>query len=110
MAPAVGAEQAAPRITRPLRGNGTPYRGINVLVLWSSAIDNGNAAPVWMTYRQAAELKAQVLQAMFRHALLDYWSGRCPMTGITERALLRASHIKPWANLALHRALHGFIP
>ncbi|WP_369719755.1 HNH endonuclease [Bradyrhizobium sp. LLZ17] len=37
-------------------------------------------------------------QDIFRDALLDYWSGRCPMSGITERALLRASHIKPWAD------------
>lgn len=37
-------------------------------------------------------------QDIFRDALIDYWGGRCPMTGITERALLRASHIKPWAN------------
>jgi hypothetical protein len=27
-----------------------------------------------------------------------YWNGCCPITGITDRALLRASHIKPWAN------------
>ncbi len=39
-------------------------------------------------------------QDIFRDALLDYWSGCCPMTGITERALLRASHIKPWADCA----------
>jgi hypothetical protein len=37
-------------------------------------------------------------QDIFRDALLDYWNGRCPMTGVTERALLRASHIKPWAD------------
>jgi hypothetical protein len=37
-------------------------------------------------------------QDIFRDALIDYWSGRCPITGITERALLRASHIKPWAD------------
>jgi hypothetical protein len=36
-------------------------------------------------------------QDIFRDALLDYWNGRCPMTGITETALLRASHIVPWA-------------
>ena len=28
---------------------------------------------------------------------MDYWGGRCPLTGITEPALLRASHIVPWA-------------
>jgi hypothetical protein len=37
-------------------------------------------------------------QDMFREALMDYWSGRCPLTGITEPALLRASHIVPWAD------------
>src|ERR1700687_1488103 len=54
------AEHAAGRIARPLRGNGIPYRGINVLMLWSAAMEKGYAAPVWMTFRQASELKANV--------------------------------------------------
>jgi predicted restriction endonuclease len=37
-------------------------------------------------------------QNLFRDALLDYWDRRCPLTGITEPALLRASHILPWSN------------
>ena len=37
-------------------------------------------------------------QNMFRDALMDYWGGRCPLTGITEPALLRASHIVPWSD------------
>ncbi len=37
-------------------------------------------------------------QDKFRDALMLYWSGRCPMTGITDPALLRASHIIPWAD------------
>jgi hypothetical protein len=37
-------------------------------------------------------------QDIFRDALIDYWSGRCPLTGITSPELLRASHIKPWAD------------
>ncbi len=28
---------------------------------------------------------------------MEYWGGRCPITGITDPALLRASHIVPWA-------------
>lgn len=36
-------------------------------------------------------------QDVFRDALMDYWGGRCPLTGIHERGLLRASHIVPWA-------------
>jgi hypothetical protein len=36
-------------------------------------------------------------QDIFRDALLEYWNGRCPLTGISDPALLRASHIVPWA-------------
>ena len=54
------AEHAAGRITRPLRGNGVPYQGINVLMLWSAAIEKGYAAPIWMTFKQALDLKAHV--------------------------------------------------
>jgi antirestriction protein ArdC len=54
------AEHATGRITRPLRGNGIPYQGINVLMLWSAAMGRGYAAPTWMTFKQALELKAHV--------------------------------------------------
>ncbi|WP_290482010.1 ArdC family protein [Hyphomonas sp. UBA3201] len=50
------AEHAAGRITRPLRHNGIPYAGINVVMLWSSAVAQGFAAPIWMTFRQAKKL------------------------------------------------------
>ena len=39
----------------------------------------------------------RVGQDLFRQALLAYWGGRCPLTGITNAELLRASHIIPWA-------------
>jgi antirestriction protein ArdC len=48
------------RIARPLRANGIAYRGINVLMLWSEAIDRAYASPIWMTFKQASELKANV--------------------------------------------------
>ena len=54
------AEHAAGRITRPLRHNGTPYRGMNILLLWGEAVAKGYAAPIWMTYRQAQEIGGQV--------------------------------------------------
>ena len=53
-------EHTAGRITRPLRANGTPYRGMNVLLLWGEAVDRGYVAPIWMTYKQAQETGAQV--------------------------------------------------
>ena len=37
---------------------------------------------------------------IFRTALLDYWGGACPLTGIAHPRLLRASHMKPWAGCA----------
>ena len=42
-------------------------------------------------------VKERVGQGYFRRALMDYWSGRCPITGISDEPLLRASHIVPWA-------------
>jgi antirestriction protein ArdC len=54
------AEQAAGRITQPLRFNGQPYSGINILSLWISAAAQGFAAPIWMTFRQAIELNGHV--------------------------------------------------
>jgi antirestriction protein ArdC len=53
-------EHAAGRITEPLRFNCQPYSGINILSLWMSATAQGFAAPIWMTFRQAIELNAQV--------------------------------------------------
>ena len=35
------AANAAGRITRPLRHNGMPYQGINVVLLWSEAVARG---------------------------------------------------------------------
>ncbi|CAX24276.1 putative conjugal transfer antirestriction protein [Methylorubrum extorquens DM4] len=50
----------AGRITRPLRYNGQPYSGVNVILLWSEAVAKGFASPIWMTFRQAAELGGHV--------------------------------------------------
>jgi hypothetical protein len=38
-------------------------------------------------------------QDAFRSALMDYWNGRCSLTGITDPAVLRASHICPLVGL-----------
>lgn len=42
----------------------------------------------------------RVGQDIFRAGLLEYWEGRCAITGLTVAPLLRASHIKPWADCA----------
>ncbi|MBF0154002.1 MAG: HNH endonuclease [Magnetococcales bacterium] len=40
----------------------------------------------------------RVGQNVFRNGLLDYWEGACAITGLVITELLRASHIKPWAD------------
>lgn len=54
------AANGAGRITRPLRHNGLPYQGINVVLLWSEAVARGFASPIWMTFKQALELGGNV--------------------------------------------------
>ena len=39
------AGHQAGRVSRPLRADGKPYRGVNVLMLWASAIEKGYAPP-----------------------------------------------------------------
>jgi antirestriction protein ArdC len=40
--------------------SGDSYRGVNVLILWDEAIERGYLSNVWMTYKQAKSLGAQV--------------------------------------------------
>jgi len=47
-------------VSRPLRHDGTPYSGINVLLLWAEAANQGFTRPTWMTFRQALALGAHV--------------------------------------------------
>ncbi len=45
----------------PINGKtGDVYRGVNVLLLWAEAADRGYGLNVWMTYKQAEGLGAQV--------------------------------------------------
>ena len=50
------------------------------------------------TTTEAERLVVQrVGQGLFRDALLDYWQGKCCITGLNLPEVLRASHIRPWA-------------
>lgn len=77
------AEHAAGRITRPLRHNGTPYHGINVLMLWGEAMAKGFACPIWMTYKQAQEMGAQVRKG--EHRSLVVYADRFRRTETNDR-------------------------
>ncbi len=47
-------------VSRPLRHDGTPYNGINVVLLWGEATSRGFSRSTWMTFRQALAVGAHV--------------------------------------------------
>jgi antirestriction protein ArdC len=70
------------RITLPLRHNGEPYRGVNVLLLWGATLAQGFSQATWMTYRQASELKAHVRKG--QHGSLVVYANRITTTKTDE--------------------------
>jgi len=72
------AEHAAGRITRPLRHNGIPYKGINVVMLWSASVLKGFACPLWLTFKQAQELGGNVRKG--EHGELVVYADRITRT------------------------------
>lgn len=66
------------RVSRPLRFNGEPYHGVNVLVLWSEASANGYASPRWLTFRQALQLGACVRKG--EHGTPVFYTNRVART------------------------------
>lgn len=56
----------------PLRSNGEPYSGINVLMLWLAADAKGYRAPRWFTYRQAQAAGGQVRKGEKASSVVKY--------------------------------------
>ena len=77
------AEHAAGRVSRPLRHNGTPYRGMNIVLLWGEAMAKGYAAPIWMTFKQALELDAHVRKG--EHGSLVVYANSITKTETNEK-------------------------
>lgn len=50
----------AGQIMFPLRWNDIPYSGINTIMLWATAAEQGYLSPYWMTFKQATDMKAHV--------------------------------------------------
>lgn len=46
---------------------------------------------------RAAVIRARIGQGIFRERLLQKYDGRCIVTGVDDRRILLASHIRPWA-------------
>ncbi len=61
-------------IGRPLRSTGEPYRGINVLLLWSAALEHGYSSRRWYTFNQAKAMGANVRRG--EHGSMVVYAGR----------------------------------
>ncbi|MGD0108045.1 MAG: zincin-like metallopeptidase domain-containing protein [Rhodopila sp.] len=77
------AEHAAGKITRPLRHNGIPYKGINVVMLWSASVVKGYSCPLWLTFKQALELGGNVRKG--EHGELVVYANRITRTETDEK-------------------------
>lgn len=55
-----------------------------------------------------AVVKARKGQGRFREDLLEYWNNTCAVTGVSDKKLLRASHIKPWKDSSNSDRLNEF--
>jgi hypothetical protein len=87
---AVSVKNLGPTIRRFYRlARSLPTAPLDSFVAETSALPKTTEAERLVVQR--------VGQNIFRNALLDYWGGVCPLTGITHPRLLRASHMKPWA-------------
>src|SRR5271170_1555618 len=68
--------RAAGNIMRPVNiASKKPYRGVNVLALWASAEEKGYTSGTWGTYRQWAEIGAQVKRGE-KAAFIVFYKGR----------------------------------
>jgi hypothetical protein len=110
----IAAELATPPAS-PIAGPGLATFAFDTLTALHAALDRVYKLGVSLPDAPLARFRAQTAslprtteverlvvqrigQDIFRAALMDYWGGRCPMTGVNDPALLRASHIVPWAD------------
>jgi hypothetical protein len=105
------------RVTAPLPSHALGCRTVTDIPalhrLLRRAFQLSNTLPNELLYRFKKESAAlpstteaerlivqRVGQDIFRRGLLEFWDGRCAITALALPELLRASHIKPWADCA----------
>jgi hypothetical protein len=100
-----------PGVAREFRPSALPGPGVSTQVFPNLTELHGAIArtyqlsvslpqlPLQSFEEQTAALprETEAERVVIRQALMEYWNGTCPLTGITDPALLRASHIVPWA-------------
>jgi len=62
------------------------------------SVFQGSAKSMFQGTEREQLVKQRIGQNVFRDALIKYWKGCCAITCIDISEMLRASHIKPWAD------------
>jgi antirestriction protein ArdC len=62
-------------LTLPRRATGDGYRGVNILILWSAAIERGYTSPYWLSFNQAVKLGAHVRKGERGEIVVYYGQG-----------------------------------
>lgn len=63
-------QASGPGFSLPLRHNSIAYRGINILILWASAMSRGFQSPHWLTLK--ADKRAMFTAAREAQRAADY--------------------------------------
>ena len=66
----------------PRRATGETYRGVNILILWSAAMERGYISPYWLTFNQAVKLGANVRKGERGEVVVYY--GQAKRTRVDE--------------------------
>ncbi|WP_175983023.1 ArdC family protein [Caballeronia zhejiangensis] len=74
---------AGGRITLPVRHNGIPYQGINILLLWGEQLEKGFQSNRWMTFKQAQALGANVRKG--EHGTLVVYANKVTKTDTDDK-------------------------
>ena len=62
-----------------------------------SEVEEINNNKVLNVTEKESLIKSRIGQGVFRNKLIQKYNGKCIITGITDKRLLIASHIKPWS-------------
>jgi len=60
----------------PRRATGETYRGVNILILWSAAMERSYVSPYWLTFNQAVKLGANVRKGERGEVVVYYGQGK----------------------------------
>ena len=77
------AGHAGDRITLPVRHNGLPYQGINILLLWGEQLEKAFQSNRWMTFKQAQALGANVRKG--EHGTLVVYANKVTRTDTDDQ-------------------------